>query len=288
VGAVVVTGKDGSPQGMITRKDVIRAITRHRETAFTLKAEAIMSTPVLTVSSDEDIEFAFLLMSLNKIRRLPVTEGKSLAGIITHRDITNTWRKSYYFMQEQHEELKNEANTDWLTGLYNRKFMSTELKAQVKAARKYGTPLSAVMIDVDCFKSINDTYGHRAGDEVLKDIAMIIRQKTRDANISGRYGGDEFLILAPLADSSSASHMAERLVDIIAGYTFGHDGRRINATVSAGVATWTDSHRRVEDLVSDADKAMYNSKKSGKNRVTSAEESCLFRSGNSGDCSTGL
>ncbi|MCW8931514.1 MAG: diguanylate cyclase [Gammaproteobacteria bacterium] len=171
------------------------------------------------------------------------------------KDITN---------RKRIEEL---SVTDTLTKLYNRLRLDQKLTEEFYHTRRYHHPLSIIMLDVDHFKEVNDTYGHQVGDFVLIGIADLIRKGIRKTDFVGRWGGEEFLIICPETPAQGAKELAETLRKKLEQRTFDQVGQK---TCSFGVATLNDEES-VELLLSRADKALYTAKESGRNRVVSAE-----------------
>lgn len=166
------------------------------------------------------------------------------------------------------------AITDGLTQLYIHRYFQLRLKEEIERAQRYGQPLSLVMIDIDHFKSFNDLYGHQMGDEVLKILARILKEKIRGIDVAARYGGEEFAIIAPETDSERVAIFAERLRRIIEETNFnGHANTPLKITISIGTASYTekDIEKRTsgEILISRADQALYRAKKQGRNQVCS-------------------
>ncbi len=175
---------------------------------------------------------------------------------------------------EQRRQLFLLANTDELTGLYNRRnFMSKEKTERIRSER-YQRPLSYIMLDIDYFKAINDTYGHEYGDNALQWLAKIMNQTCRTGDVICRYGGEEFIIMLPETSQQEAMNLAERLRKEIAGLPLQFASETINMTASFGVACYDASKENNPDsnVIDQADKAMYQAKKSGRNRV------CYFSS----------
>jgi two-component system cell cycle response regulator len=153
---------------------------------------------------------------------------------------------------------------DELTGLRNRRAVMNELEMLVANARRHERPLSALMIDVDRFKEINDTYGHRAGDQVLNKIAHRVTSRLRTADIAGRLGGDEILILLPETDAEGAATLSDSIRAAVAARPIGTPEGPIDVTVSIGAASWGGE---VADLLRDrADQALYAAKAAGRDR----------------------
>ncbi len=154
-------------------------------------------------------------------------------------------------------EVQKLAVTDPLTGLFNRHKLNEALELEVERAGRYGRPLSLIMLDMDQMKMINDTYGHPAGDEVLRRVAETIRKQVRKVDLPTRYGGDEFLVVLPEAGADEARAIADRIcAEVRAG-----DYHGITVSVSAGVAQWKPEHTSAEDFVFEADRALYQKKR---------------------------
>jgi two-component system cell cycle response regulator len=163
------------------------------------------------------------------------------------------------------------AITDALTGLHNRRYMERHIGTLVEQAASRDQPLALLMLDVDHFKVINDSYGHDAGDEVLREFALRIRKSIRGLDLACRYGGEEFLVIMPETDMSAAALVAERLRRGIASEAFAIQGgaRAIDVTISVGIAAL----RGGDDpgsVLKRADEALYRAKRDGRNRVVPA------------------
>jgi two-component system cell cycle response regulator len=163
------------------------------------------------------------------------------------------------------------AITDALTGLHNRRYMESHLATLAEQASSRGKPLAVMMLDIDFFKSINDNYGHDAGDDVLREFAVRVRKSIRGIDLACRYGGEEFVIVMPETDLHVAGMVAERLRRSIAGEAFAvHKGtKRIEVTISIGLTTLEQKGEAVADVLKRADTALYRAKHDGRNRVVS-------------------
>ncbi|NER59174.1 GGDEF domain-containing protein [Pseudomonas sp. MAFF212428] len=171
-------------------------------------------------------------------------------------------------LQAANAQLQRLSSTDCLTGLYNRGHWEQSLKLAHARNLRYGNPTSLVMLDIDHFKRVNDTYGHQAGDEVIKQVARLVREQVRDSDVAGRYGGEEFGVLLPDTDRAGAQVFAERLRQAAEGLDVVHEGQRIRFTISLGVADMSRPSSTHAELIAWADQALYASKHAGRNRVT--------------------
>ncbi|MBI3942848.1 MAG: diguanylate cyclase [Chloroflexi bacterium] len=169
-------------------------------------------------------------------------------------------------------EMQQMAITDPLTGLHNRRHFFNLARRELERARRYHHPLSIIMLDIDHFKEVNDTLGHAAGDQLLRMIAAHCRETIRDADILGRYGGDEFAILLPETDETSALLVGERICQHISELIIETDKGNIQSTVSLGTATLDESCTDLDMLLDRADKALYTAKEGDRNRIAGWEE----------------
>ncbi len=164
------------------------------------------------------------------------------------------------------------AVTDGLTGLHNRRYLERHLATLVQQASARERPLSVLILDIDHFKSINDTYGHAAGDEVLREFSRRVRKAVRGIDLACRLGGEEFVIAMPDTDAALALLVGERLRQKIAGEAFatGEVGASIGVTVSIGICSLSSPDDTADELVKRADAALYLAKRHGRNRVVAA------------------
>jgi len=166
-------------------------------------------------------------------------------------------------------EVQRLAITDPLTGLYNRRGFSEIAHRELERARRYKRPLSVILLDIDHFKRVNDTYKHAVGDQVLRTLAERCRHRTREVDILGRYGGEEIVILLPETDRPGALRAAEHLRRDVAELPFDTEVGPLQITISLGVAESIDGELGLDVLIDRADDAMYAAKQSGRNRVMS-------------------
>ena len=166
-----------------------------------------------------------------------------------------------------HSRMQRLAITDSVTNLYNRRGFYELGRREIERARRFGHSLSVIMMDLDQLKSVNDTYGHVVGDQVLRTLADRLSQHVRDFDILCRYGGDEFALLLPETDLFMAASVAERLRASIADEQINTDGGPVAVTISLGVTKATQDTANLEELLKNADRALYNAKQSGRNRL---------------------
>jgi diguanylate cyclase (GGDEF)-like protein len=167
----------------------------------------------------------------------------------------------------QAETLERLAATDAMTGLANRRQFFKLAAIEWSRAERYKRPLALLMMDIDLFKSVNDTHGHAAGDEVIKAVAKALASHKRTSDIAARMGGEEFALLLPEATADAALAAAERLRKLVAGAAIVAEGKRIAVTISIGASACAADTRTVEDLLNEADIALYAAKRGGRNRV---------------------
>lgn len=176
-------------------------------------------------------------------------------------------RHDYVESSREAEQLRQRANTDYLTGLPNRRKMTALVEQALERAQRYAQPFSIILFDIDHFKDVNDNHGHAAGDDVLRRIAAIVAENVRKVDRAGRWGGEEFLILAPEVDLTHATQYAERLKHLIAEYDHHPAG---TVTASFGIATY-HAGDTLDDVLKRADRALYRAKDLGRNRVVATQ-----------------
>jgi two-component system cell cycle response regulator len=221
---------------------------------------------MLVQPGDEARLLRGLDMGVNDYLTRPVDRNELLARVRTQMK-----RKRFADrLRGRLEESVELAAMDALTGLHNRRYMEVHLKTLMDAARANAQPLSVVVIDVDRFKSVNDTHGHDAGDNVLREVARRIQRNTRGVDLACRLGGEEFVIVMPDTGMERARQVGERVRACIAGEDFEIDrGLRVAVTASVGVATLGEDDTFPE-MFKRADRALYAAKRGGRNRVVAA------------------
>ena len=231
--------------------------------------EATRQTPILIlVEPDDQVRLLRALdMGVNDYLLRPVDRQELLARV-------NTQIKRWRYTEQLRSSVKASielAVTDPLTGLYNRRYLETHLTNLIEHFINRGKSLAVLALDVDFFKPINDTYGHDAGDKVLQELAVRIRENTRTIDLCCRTGGEEFVLVLPSTNMEAAHIIAERLRKSIASKVFTAGPiTGIPVTISIGVATLSNAQDTLETLLKRADSALYAAKREGRNRVVQA------------------
>ena len=225
------------------------------------------SVPILAVTEPENNARMLrgLEIGVNDYLMRPIDKNELLARArsqVRKRRYTERLRDNVQISIEM-------AITDALTGLFNRRYMENHLATLIEQANARGKPLSALMLDIDYFKSINDTYGHDAGDDVLRDFALRIKRSIRGIDLACRYGGEEFVLVMPETDMAVAAMVAERLRRRIAAEPFAiqQGARSVPVTISIGIAVLRDRDDTAASILKRADQALYRAKRDGRNRV---------------------
>lgn len=284
---LVVTDGD-RPVGIITERDMVRALAEVLDGRSLHSAvDACMSAPVVAVQDNAGLFEALVLCRTRHIRHLPVVDAAGrLAGILTQSDLVRAHLEMIESQRELIEkavaartsELK-EVNTrlkalaleDSLLGIGNRRAMEVDLQYTHDAALRYGAAYSLAMFDVDSFKKYNDTYGHAAGDNVLRAISDSMRSGIRKSDRLYRYGGEEILLVLPMAEEGDASQVCQRLIESLHEMAIEHSVSSHDVvTMSCGIATVKAPTLVARDwgsVVKMADKALYQAKGAGKNTL---------------------
>ena len=170
-----------------------------------------------------------------------------------------------------YDETKELSITDGLTGLYNKRYFLEVFDKEIERGRRSNSALSLIVMDIDHFKLINDTYGHLQGDSVLKEVASIIKENIRKIDFPARYGGEEFATILPNTNIENAVNIAEKIRKLMESHNFKAEKEPLKVTISMGVAKLSDNVNDKLELIKMADDALYDAKKSGRNRVCTAK-----------------
>ena len=229
--------------------------------------ERTRQIPILIIVDTDDHQrmIRALDMGVNDYLIRPLDRQEFLARVNTQ---VRRWRFTERLRNNVQQSLEM-AVTDPLTGLYNRRYMSVHVGTMVDTAADRGKTISMLAVDVDHFKSVNDSFGHDGGDEVLKELARRIKANIRNIDLACRTGGEEFVIALPETDVEVAYKVAERLRRAVGGkpFTIGPDAGSLTVTVSIGVAELENAAESLDDIVKRADEALYRAKREGRNRV---------------------
>ena len=171
--------------------------------------------------------------------------------------------------KETEKNLQHLAVTDPLTGLFNRRHFLNIAERELQLSRRYSKPIAFLMLDLDRYKFFNDTYGHAAGDNLMKLVISVCSQNLRNTDVFSRYGGDEFYIMLPETNQEQACNLAERLREAVRNTPIDLGGTEIRMTMSIGISATNGSEQNISlnDLLERADAAMYKAKESGRDRI---------------------
>jgi two-component system cell cycle response regulator len=243
---------------------------------------ATRNVPILVIVDEGDHErlAKALDLGVNDYLVRPIDRNELVA-----RCRTQIRRKRFQErLRENYERNISLALTDSLTGLHNRRYLNMHLAALAERASKSGKPLAALMVDIDRFKLVNDTYGHAVGDELLRAVANRLSQHLRGFDTVARWGGEEFVIVMPETDGAVAASVADRLRRKVAGARVAVSApvAELAVTVSIGVAATGPGVNSPEDLLRAADAALYEAKRTGRNRVVCGLNAALPKSAAAG------
>ncbi len=233
--------------------------------------------PVLFVSSEAQMDYKAQAFELGAqeflIRPIQpedlIMRAKSLVRL----------KNTYEELHRRIQDLEKSSNVDPLTGIFNRKYLTDAMKVEVQRSRRHRFTLACMMIDIDNFKSVNDTFGHAVGDHALQELAHRLSQQLRGYDFAARYGGDEFTVLLPQSSKGGALALAERLRHVIDSDPFlKRESKNIHLTISIGIAAFSGSELSDEEqLFVTADRALYEAKQKGRNCIAIAESLDRFR-----------
>ena len=229
--------------------------------------ERTRNLPLLAVTDADDNARLMrgLEIGVNDYLIRPIDQNELLARVRTQ-----VKKKRYAEKLRDNMQMSIEAAiTDALTGLHNRRYMETHLGTLVEQAAARSRPLSVLVLDIDFFKAINDSYGHSAGDDVLKEFSRRLKKAVRGIDLACRFGGEEFVVVMPDTGIAMATQVAERLRKRIATEPFriNQNTRAVQATISVGIAAMRSVEDRPGDIIRRADEALYRAKRQGRNRV---------------------
>lgn len=233
---------------------------------------------MLTVKKDLSDKVTGLQIGADDYLPKPFDEGELNARIyasLRTKALQDELKEKNRQLEDLLQKVEYMAITDVLTGLFNRRRFHNVMEKEFERARRYKTPFSLMLLDIDHFKAVNDSFGHSVGDGVLKDLANLIRGNVREVDTAARYGGEEFSVILPNTKKEDAVNVAERIRKSVEANRFGELGGRV-VTVSIGISGAPDGPIDSEDkLVRVADYALYEAKRQGRNRTEMAEGKVL-------------
>jgi diguanylate cyclase (GGDEF)-like protein len=230
------------------------------------KKEELRDLPVILLTGHDDRESMIrgLEQGASDYITKPFDERELVARVkvqLKIKSLQDSLKRSNLLLYEQ-------SNTDPLTGLCNRRCFMGAMSSEFNRSKRNNTPLSLAMADIDHFKEINDTYGHQQGDAVLVDVATFLNTRLREYDRATRFGGEEFALIFPQTDVPQAVEVAERIRTEACDLSFGGMLKDLHLTISFGVATFPRGDiSSVDDLIREADSALYHAKRAGRNRV---------------------
>lgn len=243
--------------------DLTRRIRENHETRM-------KNLPVIVVTGADDTdarERAFHV-GANDFLTKNSDRIELLARVRAHLKLAQTIRQ----LEISQRELREQANTDPLTGLANRRFFGTIAEKELSLMRRQQDNFSVIMMDIDHFKSVNDTYGHPAGDEILKQVAATLSDSVREEDTVARIGGEEFVVCSPASNRLAAIVLAERLRKSVESLEIEIDGNQIPVTISLGISLLPHDGDNLEALLATADERLYIAKQAGRNRFCVADK----------------
>jgi diguanylate cyclase (GGDEF)-like protein/PAS domain S-box-containing protein len=246
---------------MIVRGKVIGVISMQSYTPTHYSAEQIRLIETIATQAAIAVENSRLYEAARK-------------EIIERREAQENLQQTNQELQVQlqrveslQEELREQAIRDSLTGLFNRRYLDESFSKKINGMKKTESSLAVIMLDIDHFKSFNDTYGHSAGDELLAMLGELLRNQTRQSDVACRYGGEEFVILLPDTSLEVATKRAEEIRHSFESIRVSFEGKSLKSTISIGISIYPDHGDQPEALIIQADQALYQAKSSGRNRV---------------------
>ena len=253
VGALVVTDTN-KMVGIISERDLVQIVANPDPKAAEVPVSELMTRSVITCGPDDEVSFVLHQMTEHAIRHMPVLETGELVGVLSIRELT----KAY-------ELLQIEANTDPLTQVSNRRPFLNKLDEEFERAVRFEHPISVAMIDIDHFKSVNDTYGHSGGDTALRDFSALLISEFRTIDLVGRLGGEEFAVLFPETDLEGAKIACERLQKNIRALKVKVGNEvSIKITASIGLSAACKGTLDGPAMLRRADELLYQAKSNGR------------------------
>ncbi len=256
IGAVLVIDDNSGLVGLISERDLVRAVSEFRDAAVARQVSEVMTRKVITCTPDDNVVDTLAVMNEKRIRHMPVLDDGQPRAMISIREFDQACR-----------QLQAQSRTDELTGLANRRYFTETLNKELSRCRRYRTPLSLALLDIDHFKHVNDTFGHDAGDMVLCALGKLLVHELRTFDGVARLGGEEFALLFPNTSADNAAIACERVLTAIRALEVATDEGTIRFTASFGIAEADIGTPDGRALIRAADQLLYQAKNDGRNRV---------------------
>lgn len=264
---VVIYGLDLGKKYNVDQKSVV--IGRSSKAEIQIDQESVSRNHCKLINTGQTI----LLRDLGSTNGTYVNDELVDEYVLRDGDFIKIGRCIFKFLvgtnieNAYHEEIYRLTTIDGLTQIFNKRYFVETLEREIGRAQRYRRHLSLIMFDIDHFKEVNDTYGHLAGDHILRQLAATIKTRIRREDILARYGGEEFAIVLPEIDKENAITFAEKVRQLVERSVFEFEANQIPVTVSVGVGTLTPELEAPEDLIKIADERLYDAKEQGRNRV---------------------
>lgn len=256
IGALVVTDEAHTLCGIVSERDLIHVVANDNPGDAQAPVSNVMTCKVITAAPHDEVAYVLRLMNKNGIRHMPIVENGQLVNMLSIRELTTAY-----------ELLQIEANTDPLTELSNRRPFLKTLNLEFERARRSGLGLTVAMIDLDHFKRVNDTYGHDAGDIVLRSVSGMLIAEFRSIDLIGRLGGEEFAVVFPDTELDGAVTASSRLLNIIRSTKIQVDDAQIGITASIGLAVASPEVPNGPAMLKRADELLYQAKNNGRDQL---------------------
>ena len=269
----------GQRAAQVMGRSLFEAFPEVPEAVFRRKAEAVRTLDCRAFFNWQERPYLFRFTpyrplsgyAAHMFQNATLIPLKAASGEIDHLglivyDVTDT-AETHLALAASNRKLESLSRTDRLTGLYNRGHWEERLLAEFQRFRRTGQNCALMMFDIDHFKRVNDTHGHQAGDEVIRNTARTLQETIRATDVAGRYGGEEFAVILVDTTAEKARVVADRLRERIQASPVVHAGRAIEYTISVGLADPDAKLKRHEDWIERADSALYAAKEGGRNRT---------------------
>ncbi len=263
IGALIVQEEGGDADvilGVISERDIVRRFVAAPATVTRLRVRDVMSRDVIGCDASDDLVDTLDTMNKRGIRHVPVFDEGQLVSILSIRDFNMAYRRLQQF-----------ALTDYMTGLANRRHFMDLLEQEINRRARFGTPLSIIMVDIDRFKSINDTHGHAVGDRVICALGDLMKAHCRIYDVVGRLGGEEYAILCPNTRLAGAEVVCGRLIDATRRHRIALNPGELRFTASFGIYETLAEGENAESMLARVDELLYRAKEGGRDRLVSSD-----------------